>query len=428
MKVFKFGGASVKDADAVSNMSSIIGSYYEKGIIPLVVVSAMGKTTNRLEEIWRMALKGKSTKPLVKSLKDYHEQIALELFSGDRHEIFDTLDKLFFKLEAELSVKPKKPDMYYDQIICYGEILSTHIIAFYLNYRGIPTQWLDARRYIQTDEQWRQGKVDFKLSRKLIKGDIPKILEEQVVVTQGFIASTVGNKTTTLGREGSDYSAAIFAYCLDAESVTIWKDVPGILNADPRRLSDAKLFSRLSYRQAAEMTYYGATVIHPKTIKPLLDKQIPLYVRSFIEPQKDGTCIEDTLEGAQEPAFIFKQGQCIVSFTIEDLTDLNRDRLNEIINYLRAVGANFSMMATSAFTFRVVMDESESLLKKIAKAMQDEYKIDVITGLEILTIMNYETLDINQTVSKYQPLLEVCDPNKWQLVVKKDEKFVASKA
>jgi aspartate kinase len=428
MKVFKFGGASVKDADAVSNMCFIVASYYEKGIAPLVVVSAMGKTTNRLEEIWQTALAGKPAKTQIKALKSYHEEIAMELFGGDRHEIFDTLDKLFFKLDAELPSGRKKPDMYYDQIVSYGEIISTHIIAAYLNYRGIPTQWLDARRYIQTDEQWRQGKVDFKLSRKLIQGDIPKILEEQVVVTQGFIGSTVGNKSTTLGREGSDYSAAIFAYCLDAESVTIWKDVPGILNADPRRIKDAKLFSRLSYRQAAEMTYYGATVIHPKTIKPLLDKQIPLYVRSFIEPKKDGTCIEDTLEGAQEPAFIFKQGQCIVSFTIQDLTDLNRDRLNELINYLRAVGANFSMLATSAFTFRVVMDENENLVKKISKAMQDEYLVEVTNGLEILTIMNYEVLDINETVAKYKPLLEVCDPNKWQLVVKKDENFISSKA
>ncbi len=428
MKVFKFGGASVKNAEAVANMSSIVATYFEQGERPLVVVSAMGKTTNHLEEVWKAALKGKTVKPLLNPIKEYHLNIAKELFNTDRHDLFDVVEKLFFKIESELPSGRKKPDMYYDQIVSYGEILSTHIVAAYLNFRGIPTQWVDARRYIQTDEQWREGRVDWKLTRKLIKADLPKILEEQIIITQGFIGSTINNKTTTLGREGSDYSAAIFAYCLDAESVTIWKDVPGILNADPRRIPNARLFTRLSYRQAAEMTYYGASVIHPKTIKPLLDKKIPLYVRSFIEPEKDGTCIEDTVETTKEPAFIFKRGLAMITFAVNDLTDINRYKLNEIINYLTAVGVNFTLLASSAFSFSVVVEQNDELLKTIAKSMEEEYQITITTDLEMLTIMNHQSVDIKETVEKYQPLLEQCDTEKWQLVVRKDENFVPSKA
>lgn len=285
IRVFKFGGASVKDAASVRNVAHIIQNYHQEGGL-LVVVSAMGKTTNALEALWQAARQAapQYAEPLA-ALRQMHQEIAEALLPAT-HSLHTHLESSFAELEAQLQAAHNLPEAQsYDQIIAFGELLSSLIVSAYLAEVGLPIRYIDARKYIQTDQQWREARVDFPWTEQLIKQELPELLQSHILLTQGFIGSTLGGQSTTLGREGSDYSAAIFAHCLEAESLTIWKDVPGILNADPKKVAQTQLFERLSYREAAEMTFYGATVIHPKTIKPLANKGIPLYVKSFIEPQ-----------------------------------------------------------------------------------------------------------------------------------------------
>src|SRR5258706_9234096 len=288
MKVFKFGGASVGNVPSIQNVAAIIQSFTDEKL--LIVVSAMGNTTDVLEQIVARAQSGKSMAPLIGQVRDFHSTLIRELF-GESHSLNAELEEVLKHIQTE-ATQTGDADQIYDQVVSLGEVISSLIINHYLILKKINSTWVDARRYIKTDSSFREGKIDWDETRSKIQ-TLKTILAERTIITQGFIGSTPEGLTTTLGREGSDFSAAIFASCLDAESVTIWKDVAGVMNADPKRLPTAALFENWPFKEAAEMTYYGASIIHPKTIKPLTNKGIPLLAKSFLDPLLDGTLIHE---------------------------------------------------------------------------------------------------------------------------------------
>ncbi|GAA4840974.1 aspartate kinase [Algivirga pacifica] len=395
MKIFKFGGASIKDPEAVRNVRRVINDFSDKKEL-LVVVSAMGKTTNKLEEILSAQQKGGDYATPMEELKAFHMDIANALFENKEATIFKRIEKIFYLLEQNLIATYEDADEHYDQIVSFGELLSSHIIAAYLNQENIPTQFIDARIYIQTNENWREGQVDLDWSEKMVKAELPPILENHVIITQGFIGGTISNKTTTLGREGSDYSAAIFGYCLDAEDVTIWKDVPGIMNADPKRVPEAILFDQLSYKFAAEMTYYGASVIHPKTIRPLAVKQIPLKVKSFIKPEDQGTIIGNFKSHTTQPAIIFKKKQSLITFEEKDFLNVNRANIASIFNELARHHVNINLMRNSALSIQICTDTRPVKFERVIHVLQDHFNITVEDGMELVTLRNYNEETIRQ--------------------------------
>ncbi|MEN7550922.1 aspartate kinase [Rapidithrix thailandica] len=388
MKVFKFGGASLQNVASIKNIARIIQNYGPKERL-IVVLSAMGKTTDNLESIFNAYKTEEDYPDMIYHLKKYHLSICNNLFENRYDRVFYRVEKLFSDLEAEFRKGDKNFARLYDQTVCYGELLSSYIFSAYLAQEGVNNQWLDARKYIQTDDNWKEGIVDWAWSEKLMKSDLPDLMKGQILVTQGFLGGTVSEKTATLGREGSDFSAAIFAYCLDAESVTIWKDVPGILNADPRRIHNTCLFSQLPYKEAAEMTYYGATVIHPKTIKPLAIKKIPLYVKSFIHPEEAGTCIGEVEEYDTIPAIIFKPNQSIIRFEQKDYSSVNQSNLSQVFNLLAANNVKINLMKSSAISFSICANTEKEKFEIISERLSDDFYIDFYHGLELITIKNY---------------------------------------
>src|ERR1700754_1493931 len=318
MLVFKFGGASVKDASGIINLASVVKKYTGNQL--LIVVSAMGKTTNALETLTRAYVDQTDNMHLIyDGIKQYHFDILQDLFEP-KHPVFDEIANTFVEIDWMIEDEPHDDyDFIYDQLVSIGELVSTRIVSAYLAKEGVINQWLDVRGYIHTDNTYREGVVQWDKTRASITKDIPALLEKGAVVTQGFMGGTSENFTTTLGREGSDYTASIFAACLGAESVTTWKDVPGILNADPRYFADTVKFDKLSYSEAIEMTYYGATVIHPKTIKPLQNSKIPLLVKAFTNPDAPGTIIKEYGRNHfAKPVIILKQNQVLLSLSAKD--------------------------------------------------------------------------------------------------------------
>lgn len=342
MKVFKFGGASVKNAEAVKNVAEVLKQFIGDEI--LVVLSAMGKTTNALEQLAKAYFGGLETKnSLYKQVKEFHDEIIQDLLKGSASHTYDDIENLFIELECELETKPGDSfDKVYDQIVSYGELFSSRIVSAYLNEAGIHNRWMDARNFIITDNTYREGKLIWEATGNLIGNKLKSIVKKQMVVTQGFIGKSKENFTVTLGREGSDYSAAIFAYGLDAESVTIWKDVAGVMNADPKKFPEAIKMDAISYPNAIEMAYYGATIIHPKTIQPLQNKHIPLYVKSFVDPQAEGTLVgvekdkEDHL-----PTIISKGRQVLISMGSKDFSFIVEDNLSRIFSAFAQHGNRF---------------------------------------------------------------------------------------
>jgi aspartate kinase len=306
MKVFKFGGASIKDANSIKNMTDIVAEYPGDSIV--IVVSAMGKTTNHLEEIFFKKLKGEDFGADLEKLTQYHYMITRDLFNGKMDVELNPVKELFAELDSILgsNVKNRNGAQLYDAVVSFGELLSSTIIGLYMQGNGMKINWIDARKLIKTDQTYREGKIEWEITDSLVKSALKEKLSETNFITQGFIGSTKDGNTTTLGREGSDFTAAIFGACLNAESVTIWKDVPGILNADPKRFDKTQLYSNLSYQEAAEMTYYGASVIHPKTIKPLANKNISLLVKSFEIPSLEGTEINKGDAHDLPPTYVIK--------------------------------------------------------------------------------------------------------------------------
>ncbi|TRX57778.1 aspartate kinase [Fulvivirga sp. M361] len=413
MKVFKFGGASIRSAEAIKNISNIIRLH--KGDQLLVVVSAMGKTTNALEKIAIHRLSGKAIRDELSSLEQFHFNIVEKLFDKPgliKEKVKLILEQLNIKTPADINY-----DQLYDQTVSIGELLSSTIISAYLYEAGISTKWVDARECIKTDHTYRKAKVDWSITTSCIKSAIPAILNKYVIITQGFIGSTWDNTTTTLGREGSDFSAAVFASCLNASSVTVWKDVPGILNGDPKLIKDAKLLSQLAYKEAAEMTYYGASVIHPKTIKPLANKRIPLYVRSFYDHEKPGTKIFDCNTSPAIPAIIIKKNQCLVSFRVVDYSFVHEEQLSVIFKEVASAGLSINIMQNSAISFSIVLDVDHERIEQMIDRLKGRFQIRYNTGLQLVTIKNYTSDLVDNHRSNNQILLEQISRNNYRAVM-----------
>lgn len=404
MKVFKFGGASVKDAAAVRNVGTIVAQYPEP---LLVVVSAMGKTTNALEEVFHLASQKQDFGPALQASLHYHQQIARDLFSDPHHPVFSTLQGYFKALETYLEkLEPDRYDEQYDQVVGIGEMVSSVIVQNYLALQPRPTIWLDCRDCIQTDTSWREARVDWVLTEKLIREQVAPLLAGNMVVTQGFLGGTSLRRTTTLGREGSDFSGGIFAYCLQAESLTIWKDVDGFLNADPKYFRNTVKYSRISYHDTVEMAYYGASVIHPKTIKPLATRHIPLYVRSFLHPQAAGTLISDEPDGPLMPAYIRKHDQCLISFGVRDYSFISEKNLSFIFHALAELRFKINLMQNSAISFSVCTNYNAERLAQLVNQLQETFTIHYNSGLLLFTIKHYDEASIRTLTREKEILLE----------------------
>lgn len=443
MKVFKFGGASVKDAKAVKNVAEILRFFPKENI--LVVISAMGKVTNALERLTDAIFypaknagdKKEDAAKILEEIKKYHFDIIEELFPSKEHPIYNEISNTFVELDWAVDDTPTENYNYeYDKIVSLGEIISTKIVHAYLKEVGLNSQWKDVRDFIQTDNTYREGKVDWELTQNLVdqhlmteinspgvypersrreggKGDVSKI-----IVTQGFIGGTSENFTTTLGREGSDYTAAILAYTTNAESVTIWKDVPGVLNADPKWFDETKKLEQISYQDAIELAYYGATVIHPKTIKPLQNKKIPLLVKSFLNPSEKGTIINEIQSPLPIPCFIFKVNQVLISISPKDFSFIAEENFSDIFNLFSEKQVKVNVMQNSAISFSVSVDADERKLPDLIKTLQKQYRVLYNDNLELITIRYYDQATIDRVTIDKKVLLEVKSRYTVQLVVK----------
>ena len=416
--VFKFGGASVKDADGIKNLVRIIEFNRDKKL--LVVVSAMGKTTNALEELTQAyTARHENTLELFEAIKGYHLNIISELFPDKSHSIYDEIENSFVEIEWILEDEPQDEyDFIYDQLVSMGELLSTRIVNAYLNHAGLNSKWLDARSFIHTDNTYREGKVDWPKTRKAIESAIPQLLDSQIAITQGFIGGTSENFTTTLGREGSDYTAAIFASCLQAEAVTIWKDVPGVLNADPKLFANTVKYEELSYRDALEMTFYGATVIHPKTIKPLQNAKIPLMVKPFMSPLESGTCIKESDVVIDNPAIIVKGNQILMSLSTPDLSFITEDHLYNLYGIFAAQHVKINMMQLSASSYSACFDADERRFASLVAALEDKFRLRYNSNLKLVTIRHFNKDVISRITQNKTVLLEQISRHTAQMVIK----------
>ena len=406
MKVFKFGGASVKDADGVRNTASIICREQN----PLVVVvSAMGKTTDSLVRVTRNYFDGKVEEALhgIKQLNEYHCQIVKELFEDGNEKLERCVNEDFDALVKRVNIPPSlNYDFEYDQIVSTGEMVSTEIVAAYLNDLGKITKWIDAGHYIRTNDTWREGEIDWELTRKLLPQAF-QFKENSVCLTQGFIGATTFNLTTTLGREGSDFSAAIIANVMDAESVTIWKDVPGIMNADPHRYESTNKLEKISYREAVEMTYYGAKVIHPKTMKPLVEKLIPLYVRSFIHPEDAGSIIchiDHPME--YNPVYIDKENQVLITISPKDFSFIAEESISGIYHLFAQNRIKMNLVQQSAMDFSVAVDMPERGFDKLLADLKNKFVVHYNEDLELLTIRYFNEEIIRKMTKGRQVFVE----------------------
>jgi aspartate kinase len=391
MKVFKFGGASIKDAPAMMNVGNIIGRH--KNLQLVVVISALGKTTNALEEIAQAFFKKDIPEAhrRIAALEKQHDEIAKALIRDSGNEVFRELKKQFDLLRNTLEYyKPEQFDFLYDQVVAMGELFSTRIMAAYLQSIGLQAVWLDARSVVKTDANYREPKINWEETREKITDTVKPLLKDKIVITQGFIGSTSGNYTTTLGREGSDFTAAIFSNILEAEEQVIWKDVPGVLNANPTYFPDAVKIDKLNYEEAVEMTYYGAQVIHPKTIKPLQNKNIPLHVRSFIESEKTGTIVSgEPLPKNIPPIIVIKKNQVLLNFSTKDFSFMAEDNLGDIIEEFARLRVKTNVMQNAAISMAVVIDYNENRLNELLHFLEPHFSVALEKNIEVLTIRHY---------------------------------------
>jgi aspartate kinase len=401
MRVFKFGGASVKDAAGIKNVYSVLQTAGYEDV--LLVVSAMGKTTNALEVVIKNYFdKSPELQSSVQEIKKYHDEILLDLFEDEKNEVFAAVNNQFADLEYFLSHnKSPNYNFVYDQIVSYGELISTTVLSHFMSHMGIKTQWLDVRNFVKTDSNYRDAEVDWELTQQ----NISKNVKRQILnITQGFLGSDENNFTTTLGREGSDYTAAIFAYCLNAESVTIWKDVPGVMNADPRYFENASLLNQISYREAIELAFYGATVIHPKTLQPLQKKEIPLYVKSFINPLLPGTSVSKgaTLEPYM-PCFIVKRNQLLLSLSSIDFSFIMEEHISEIFGLFHEYKLKVNLIQNSAISFSVCIEDKFENFKDVNAILSKRFKVEFTENVTLYTIRHFDekaahTVEENKTV------------------------------
>lgn len=415
MKVFKFGGASVKNAQGVINLKKIIDLYKEESLI--VVISAMGKTTNLMEEILHLWYKDKlSMQQSIIKLSDYHFQIADELDILNP-VLSQSLNALFQKLNKIVSEEPSDVfDYEYDRIVPFGEYLSTTLVSHYLNENGCPNKLLDAAKLIRTNNCFREGQVDWDITQHNIMETFQKY-PDKIKITQGFIGGTIEKSTVTLGREGSDYSAAIIAFSIDALDVTIWKDVSGLLNADPKIYSDAVKLDEIPYEEAIELSYYGATIIHPKTLKPLQNKQIPLYVKSFENPLDEGSVIANVNPKFDIPSFIFKRDQILFSVYPKDFSFIDVKSLSEIFLLLSENHIKINLMQNSALSFSICFDYDSKKLEILLQELKEKYTIKYNNQVELITIRHYTEKAIDRVIGNRKIFVEQKNRTTFQVVV-----------
>ncbi|MGV0922812.1 aspartate kinase [Empedobacter tilapiae] len=412
MKVFKFGGASVKDAAGVRNVANLLQSVgYENTCI---IVSAMGKTTNTLEEVVKRYFENDNFEKTINEVKEQHISLATELFD-DPTEVSNEISQFFDDIVSFLR-RNKSPNYsyVYDQVVCCGELISTKIISMYLNSIQINNEWLDVRDYIKTDNTYREGKVNWVSTEE----SISKLPQSGLFITQGFLGSDNNFFTTTLGREGSDYSAAIFAYCLNADSMTIWKDVPGVLNADPRYFDNAELLNHISYEEAIELAYYGASVIHPKTLQPLQQKEIPFFVKSFLNPKEAGT---EVAKGQpldpKVPCFILKREQHLIRLSSKDFSFITEDKLSGIFNKLYDYQIKVNLMQNSAISLSLCLEDKYDNLDKFIIDMNEEFKVQEENNVLLYTIRHFDA-NSDKVVTKENELLRQTVRETLQIVAK----------
>jgi aspartate kinase len=417
-KVFKFGGSSLKDADSVKNVAEILQNY--KGRRLLIVVSAMGKVTDALEKVVgsHAARDGKAY-DFLNEVKEFHYRIMDALFEKN-DPVYAEVNDTFVAVEWVLEEEPHDNyDYMYDQIVSIGELASSRIVSAFLNKMELPTRWLDARDIILTDDIFREGWVqwDETIDRcdRIAK---PMLDAGGFVLTQGFIGSTSENFTTTLGREGSDYTAAIFSFCLDAESMTIWKDVPGVLTADPRIFDNVVKLDRLSYKEAIEMTYYGAKVIHPKTIKPLQNKSIPLYVKSFIDPAGEGTFISSEVEDTYPPMVAVEQNQALLQISTRDFSFVAEHHMSVLFSFIAELRLQVNMMQNTAISFVVCMNDIDDKVDRFVEQIQKDFKVIIDRRLELITVRHFRQDVLDNLKRGKIVLLEERLRNTVQMVVK----------
>ncbi len=418
MKVFKFGGASLKDAANIKNVASILQRYQKDSLV--IIVSATGKTTNALEAVVEAHAKQTGeAQSLYNSFKENHYAIMRELFDAN-DKVFTEVNDTFVEGEWVLEEPPAENyDYMYDQLVCMGELVSSKIVAAYLNKIGLPTSWLDARDVIATDNTYREGWVIWDKTKANAQKIVPPMLEKTLfVITQGFIGSTSENFTTTLGREGSDYSAAIFSHCLDAESMSIWKDVPGVLNADPRVFDNTVKLDRLSYKEAIEMTYYGAQVIHPKTIKPLQNKNIPMFVKSFLDPTAPGTEISSDADDLYPPIIVLEKNQALMHISTLDYSFVAEHHMARLFKMAADLRIFVNMMQNTAVSFTICVPYVADRIETFIDGISDEFKVKIETGLELITIRHYTEETIASLKKNKIVLFEERIRNMLHMVVK----------
>jgi aspartate kinase len=418
VKVFKFGGASVKDADGVKNVAHILQNFKKEQII--IVISAMGKTTNAIEEVINAHVKQTGDAfELYEKVKKAHYDIIDQLFDKN-DEVYTAVNDTFVEGEWVLEEPPHEDyDYTYDQIIGIGELVSTKIVAAYLQKVGLATTWFDARDVIACDNTYREGRIDWAKTQAQVTSVVPPIFEKtNFALTQGFIGSTSENFTITLGREGSDYSAAILCFCLDAESMTIWKDVPGVLTGDPRLFDNVTKLDRLSYKEAIEMTYYGATVIHPKTIKPLQNKNIPLYVKSFLSIDSEGTVIANEADDHYPPIVIVEKNQALMYISSKDYSFIAEHHLSNLFTLFDKHRVWVNMMRNTAISFMVCVPNQPERLKGLLKDMESDFTVIKEENVELSTIRHYQEGVIDEMKKGKIILLEERIRKTFQMVTK----------
>ena len=413
MNVFKFGGASLKDSKGVKNVASIIASQASKNL--LVVVSAMGKTTDMLERVLTLASSKKDYRFAFEALKKYHYEIIGDLFQNPS-SVINEVDVHFNEIDKEVR-STAAFDQTYDQVVSKGELVSSIILHHYLVSKDILSVWHDSRNSVCTDDNFREGRVDWGRTSVAINS-LRQTLQHNIIITQGFIGKTSDGLTTTLGREGSDFSAAIFASCLLAESLVIWKDVPGVMNADPKRIPTATVFKELPFKEAAEMTYYGASVIHPKTIKPLANKGIPLYVKNFTDPTLQGTKIHECQVENLPPLIVFKENQCLISCKVTDYTFISEQQLSIIFHALSELDIRLNLLQNSAISLSFCIDFRESKISKLIERLQQYFEVFYNTGLTLITIKNYDEATFEMYRKRDGVLLEQSSRSTLQVLVK----------
>lgn len=419
MKVFKFGGASVNSVERIRQIPVIIREQNQGKLV--VIVSAMGKTTNALEKVAESFFSGKKEEALglFETIRNQHLQTAKYLLVTHYLDCEARLKSIFTEVEWLLHDQPvREYDYYYDQIVCSGELMSTAIISAYLNEAGVTNTWLDVRDILRTDDNFRDAIINWEVTGQQVNHRvIPELEKTGIVLTQGFIGATDENESTTLGREGSDYTGAVFANLLQAESLTIWKDVPGVMNADPKKYAEATIIPELNYTEVIEMAYYGAQVIHPKTIQPLQNKGIPLYAKCFLDPSLPGTVIGKTTVRALPPVIVLKEDQVLIEMKARDFSFVEGKPLRQLYQYFEELNVKPNLTQNGAISFLCVLDNRVDKIEKLSLAASSIFDVQVTKGLQLVTIRHYNREIFEKIIGERKVLLRQQTPDTIQVLV-----------